>query len=1424
MTLRNRVLSITIITILILTGLLYAVEQYAWRATYTQIEELGMRKDVARALNAIDQSLENMESVTRDWSAWDDTYEFINTRDQAYIESNLTDETLSNLQINLVLYQDEENRLVYGELFDLEESLSKSLPPGLQDSLNAAILAAGASPLTEYSGVVSLPGGAMLVVSMPILDSDRNGPSRGSLVFGRYFDADFIAQLEELTQLDLAISPLTGSFTSPFAQTLSAQLQTPNEIRTRLLDDRTIDGYTLISDAYDHPVLLLEVRQVRQAFVQGINGIRMLVLFFILAGLLSGLVITLNMEHMVLNRVTTIGQHVDTIAAHGDPSLRIHIKGKDELSQLAQNINQMLDSLNASQEELLSAHEELELRNQVVMETNQALQNEIHERGRVERDLQARTHQQERLIDTARQLTASLDVRHVLEAIARSAREILKADGCSIYLLEQDGRTLTPVVAIGEVYEDEILSVPLDVDQSFTGRAVIERRGLIFNDAGVNPSGCQIPGTPEEEEERVIVAPFIADDQVLGAMCLDRNQSDFLEEELALAETFAAYASTALKNAQAHDRLQREVEERRLAEAALRESEERYRSLVQNIPIGIYRTSPGARGQFLMANPAFLTMSGYNSEAELKSISVADMYDIPTERAAFSAELLTAGRIDGREMPVRRKDGSLMWGSVTAIVSTDSDGQLFFDCSMMDVNQHKQAEKVQEALYQISQATITASNLEELYGIVHRIIGELIMAQNFYVALYDPVSDILSFPYFVDEFDQPPDPARMGRRLTDYLIRLGQPLLLTPEGFSELIERGEIESYGAPSLDWLGVPLKTAENRTIGCMVVQTYDEGARYTEHDRELLTIISTQIALAIERKRSEKALQDQRAFLEQVIDINPNLIFAKDHDGRFILANQAIASLYGTSVSELIGKTEADFNPNFSEVQAFRQDDREVIHKLKEKFIPEEKVTDASGRVRWLQTVKRPLILESDQVHVLGVATDITERKYAEDQLTHNAFHDSLTGLPNRVLFMDRLQHAIQRSKRRKESWFAVLFLDLDRFKTVNDSLGHVLGDQLLIAAARRLQTCLRTSDTIARFGGDEFVILLEDLESSEDATRVAERILHEMTAPFTLAGHQMVITTSIGVVFSTMGYEKPEEVLRDADIAMYRAKEQGRRQYVVFNRDMRAYAAAHLELESDLRHAIDHNELELHYQPIFSVKPVQMIGFEALVRWRHPRKGLINPADFIPFAEETGLIIPLGRWVLHEACRQMHAWRTAFPSQPPLTVSVNLSNKQFSQPDFFSEVRHVLDETSLDPHALRLEITESVIMDNPDLAIDILNRLQSLGVEVHIDDFGTGYSSLVYLHMLPINAIKIDRSFISGSGVQDNGMEIIQTIIKLAHELKVDSIAEGVETQEQFDRLSNLDCEYAQGYLLSGCLENKAVEQLLIKQFQAVKVEG
>ncbi|MCX8062843.1 MAG: bifunctional diguanylate cyclase/phosphodiesterase, partial [Anaerolineales bacterium] len=356
-------------------------------------------------------------------------------------------------------------------------------------------------------------------------------------------------------------------------------------------------------------------------------------------------------------------------------------------------------------------------------------------------------------------------------------------------------------------------------------------------------------------------------------------------------------------------------------------------------------------------------------------------------------------------------------------------------------------------------------------------------------------------------------------------------------------------------------------------------------------------------------------------------------------------------------------------------------------------------------------------------------------------------------------------------------------------------------------------LRAADTIARFGGDEFVILLEDLSTTQDATQVAERILAELTPPFNLAGHDVTISGSIGIVLNTQEYDKPEDLLRDADIAMYRAKALGRNRYVIFNTAMRTFVVEHLEMEKDLRYAIEHQQLELHYQPITTMGNGLLIGFEALVRWRHPEKGLIPPSDFIPFAEETGLIIPMGAWVLRQACRQMSEWQARYPCDPPLTVSVNLSNKQFSQPDLFEQVEIALRESNLPPACLRLEITESVIMENAELAIATLERLVAMGVRIHIDDFGTGYSSLAYLHLLPIHAIKIDRSFISGQTSEGNGLEIAKTMINLAHDLKISAIAEGVETESQWNILRDWKCEYAQGYLIAKVLDSERAEEFL-----------
>jgi diguanylate cyclase (GGDEF)-like protein len=449
----------------------------------------------------------------------------------------------------------------------------------------------------------------------------------------------------------------------------------------------------------------------------------------------------------------------------------------------------------------------------------------------------------------------------------------------------------------------------------------------------------------------------------------------------------------------------------------------------------------------------------------------------------------------------------------------------------------------------------------------------------------------------------------------------------------------------------------------------------------------------------------------------------------------------------------------------------------------------------------------------VRIAGSLTDITSRKRTEKQLLHDALHDALTDLANRALFMDRLERAIERGKRHKQYLFAVLFLDLDRFKLVNDSLGHIIGNQLLIAIARRLQLCTRLEDTVARLGGDEFVILLEGIESANEATQVAARIQTELAQPFNFSGHEMFASASIGIALSATGYEQPEAILRDADVAMYRAKALGKSRYEMFDTSMHAQAVTRLQLETDLRHAIERQEFELHYQPIVLLRNKELVGFEALVRWRHPQRGLVSPEAFIPVAEDTGLIVPLGWWVLQEACRQMHVWQQQFLVGPPLSMSVNLSGKQITQPDAVERVEQILQATGLPPSSLKLELTESLMMEHAEATITILQKLKALGIQLAIDDFGTGYSSLSYLYQFPIDTLKIDRSFVNRMDVELEKLELVRTIATLAWNLSMNVVAEGIETQQQLSHLKALGCEYGQGYFFSKPVDAIATEQLL-----------
>jgi diguanylate cyclase (GGDEF)-like protein/PAS domain S-box-containing protein len=541
----------------------------------------------------------------------------------------------------------------------------------------------------------------------------------------------------------------------------------------------------------------------------------------------------------------------------------------------------------------------------------------------------------------------------------------------------------------------------------------------------------------------------------------------------------------------------------------------------------------------------------------------------------------------------------------------------------------------------------------------------------------------------------------------------------------------------------------------------------------------------------------------------------------DGRWLQVNRALCQILGHTEEELLATdfqnlTHPDDLDSARRGLAQLLADQVPAHQMEQRYVHK------LGHAVWaLLSASVIRDVSSRSQRLIFQIQDITDRKRAEEQLLHDAFHDGLTGLPNRALFMDHLQLALARAQRHPDRMFAVLFLDFDRFKIINDSLGHMMGDQLLLAIAQRLQVSLRPGDTVARLGGDEFTILLEDLRGTDEAVALAERIQQRLAAPFNLGGHEIFTTASIGIAPNAPDYRQPEEILRDADTAMYQAKSQGKARHALFDQGMHARALKLLQLETDLRHAVERREFFLVYQPIVSLQTGRLTGFEALVRWRHPERGLISPADFIPVAEETGFIIPIGQWVLEEACRQMRQWQTQCAEPLPLAISVNLSGKQLTQGNLIEQIFRTLRQTEMEPHHLKLEITESVVMENIEAATGMLEQLRALGMHLSIDDFGTGYSSLSYLHRLPIDTLKIDRSFVIRMTENQENAEIVRTILMLAKNLGLDVVAEGVETQEQVEHLQRLECQFGQGYLFAKPLEAEAAGQLVrqIHQWQA-----
>ncbi len=593
-------------------------------------------------------------------------------------------------------------------------------------------------------------------------------------------------------------------------------------------------------------------------------------------------------------------------------------------------------------------------------------------------------------------------------------------------------------------------------------------------------------------------------------------------------------------------------------------------------------------------------------------------------------------------------------------------------------------------------------------------------------------------------------------------------------------------------------------------------DELELKIEERTEALLQANSQLKIEIaERQVIGEALRKAERKYRTIFENAVEGIYQMSPGGRYLSANPALAKLFGfPTPDELMGS----IYDSRTQLYTDRENRNDFLERLKtrgEVKSYESRVRRKDGKLIWVsESARRVDDPDGNILYYEGTVEDVTLRKKAENQLRRQAFHDSLTNLPNRSLFHDHLRMAIERGKRRDYK-FAVLYLDLDRFKVINDSLGHDIGDELLKAVAKVLRNCARSMDTVARFGGDEFAILLEEVAASRDAIRVAKRILAGIRQPFNLRGNEVFSSASIGIVLHTHGYERPEALMRDADTAMYRAKEQGKSRFKVFNQRMHDQALQLMEMENDLRRAIDQRELTVAYQPIVHLGTRRIAGFEALVRWEHPEHGLVSPGDFIPVAEDTGLIHAIDYRVMEEACRNMLRWqrRSDADSGPPLTLNFNISGKHFGRTQLLRQVGDLIETTGIRPDCLTIELTESALVSHPAMAEELLLQLKALGVNICIDDFGTGYSSFSYLQKFPIDVVKVDRTFVARVQDDRDSRAIVSTIFNLGHSMDLKVVAEGVESDAQLSFLEKAGCSYVQGFLFHKPMLAAEVECIL-----------